>query len=528
MPELIETQEQFKAASQEAYALLNGGDPAAAIRSAEECIPGAGQELNVLQLQAAMLTDGGYAVGRRDQVERGAQIWRQLASTDRPQMKYNLANAELALYQLSVHENGLCLGWTTDGDHMRSARSLYEEVGRDTSMSTPVRLRALTNAGNTYDIVGRYLDALHRYDLVLALDPSFGMALGNRGLALGYSAPFMRQHKPVVVREAAQYLDAAIANRESVVAEGGPAAYQEFEKFRARIHSPRSEAIDAPSTAPWSEPYLDWCRRSELFLHVSHRCLKEDTPSLDPVFFEHVTTHVDEPGRNRVRDLVDGFDTIKQEYVAARYLSWLGQSMSSPIRDQATAISKRVSFPDSNDGARWSVRTGMAIQAYAATSNVLDKVASFTHLYLDTERRVRGVYFSRFWCADPSHPKMDPEIAAALSAPEQNLGLLALCDLSRDLESETPLNQRFDQRHAATHRFLVAHSGAPPPSSDWFNRVSWSDLVRESVAQLQVARAAIVYLARLVDRHEKNLELGETSGRSGSISIPLSGSPSPE
>ena len=85
---------------------------------------------------------------------------------------------------------------------------------------------------------------------------------------------------------------------------------------------------------------------------------------------------------------------------------------------------------------------------------------------------------------------MDNELAVSLDRPERNVGLLALCDLSCDVRQETPLARRVLLRHAATHRFLVAHTERVPVSDDWFDRVRWPDLVRDTIAQLHVARAS--------------------------------------
>jgi hypothetical protein len=41
-----------------------------------------------------------------------------------------------------------------------------------------------------------------------------------------------------------------------------------------------------------------------------------------------------------------------------------------------------------------------------------------------------------------------------------------------------------------------------PMPDDWFNRVRWSDLVSAILGQLRAGRAALLYLARLIDIHE--------------------------
>lgn len=171
----------------------------------------------------------------------------------------------------------------------------------------------------------------------------------------------------------------------------------------------------------------------------------------------------------------------------------------------------------------------MAMQAFTAATNLLDKVAGFVHLYFETGR-VRDVYFSSLWHGRDRKKtkKMDGALAAELTKNNFNRGLLALCDLSCDLDRPTRLNELVERRHTATHRFLVAHelgAASAPPSGRWLDRVDWEELVDGLVWQLQLSRAALVYLARLVEIREASLDR-EISGGDGVVApIPISQAP---
>jgi len=181
--------------------------------------------------------------------------------------------------------------------------------------------------------------------------------------------------------------------------------------------------------------------------------------------------------------------------------------------EQARAISAKVPFHDSLLLARWGARTGLALQALTAGTNLLDKVAGFLHLYFRTGRRRQDVYFRGFWKARKQRGQpveMEPAFAGHLAGSNNaekhfNLGLLALCDLARDLDAETPVARLLSLRHAATHRFLVLHHGTPPESSEWLERLDWNELVRVMLEQLAIARAALIYLVRAVDLCEARI-----------------------
>jgi hypothetical protein len=114
---------------------------------------------------------------------------------------------------------------------------------------------------------------------------------------------------------------------------------------------------------------------------------------------------------------------------------------------------------------------------------------------------------------------MDKALAEQLQPQSFNRGLLALCDLASDLDQDTPLARLLERRHAATHRFLVVHEMVVhDDAGDWLDHVEWGTLVEQSIAQLRVGRAALVYLARLIDIREAQRRRAETAPR---LPLPL-------
>ena len=97
---------------------------------------------------------------------------------------YNLASAQLGLWQLAVEQAGFGNAWLNKRSHLHEARGLFNLVAQHKDTDIELRLNAVTDCGNSFDIVGRYLDALDCYERALKLDSSFGMAAGNRGITL--------------------------------------------------------------------------------------------------------------------------------------------------------------------------------------------------------------------------------------------------------------------------------------------------------------------------------------------------------
>ena len=147
------------------------------------------------------------------------------------------------------------------------------------------------------------------------------------------------------------------------------------------------------SPASLADPYLAWCLRKELFLHVSPKHIRNDTEVLDAISFKSFTLPISENGLTFANALIDAFNTLKQDYVSARYLLWLATANDSPISEHARANSKRVSFFDTASYARFSVRTGLVVQAHKAAVDIMDKIAAFVHVYLRSERARGQVSF---------------------------------------------------------------------------------------------------------------------------------------
>jgi hypothetical protein len=308
----------------------------------------------------------------------------------------------------------------------------------------------------------------------------------------------MGEHAPTVFNEAACSLDIAIKNKKSVIRYGGAVALQWFERERAALLGCQEGNRKHPS---WHDPYLAWCYQNKLFLHVSQNCLDEGTSNLDPASCRRLSSGLSQEESLRIINLLDAFNVIKQAYITARYLAWIAAEPCH-VRDHTKLITKRSSFLDSLTYARWGVRTGIGVEAFGTAVDVLDKIASFIHLYFETGRK-RDVYFRSIAFEDRKCKKISAKLATAMSDPEHNRGLMALCDVSEDLRRETTLSRHIEHRNAATHRFLVAHVEMTPESTDWLDHVSWNDLLDGTLEQLRIARKAIFYLVRTVDIHER-------------------------
>ena len=483
----------YTRAARRVIELIEGGRGREAVALADRCT---GQELMTLQLRGFAYTEASHGLGERELAEKAIDMW-QAIKVESPRLTYHEANAHFSLWELEVKQRGRGPALVACRSHLHAARDLYASAAAANDEGD-IAVQALVNLANSLDGMGRSIDALARYDQALLIDSAFGMALGNKGETLLTVAPLMHDHRPSVLNEAAWLLDRALEDKDRILAIGGPIAFRHFGDARARLSGPDPDP--PPPDAPFGDPYLEYCRRHGLFLHASLRCVAEESEMLDPLYFNGITVGVSDEEQARMKYVIDSFNALKQDYLAARYLAWITTEPRSPISEQTSALRGRARMYDSLAYARWGVRTGMALQAMTAAINMLDKVASFVHHYFGIERKQK-VYFRTLWHPPVGKGKpevMHEEIFSRLKPnAKANPGLLALCDLTGDLERPTPLNELVERRHAATHRFLVAHHMllTEPTDNDWVERIEWNELVHGIISQLQTARAALIYLA---------------------------------
>jgi tetratricopeptide (TPR) repeat protein len=517
----IESPEEFAQAIAELRAQIGAGDAEAAIAWASQV---EGNELLCAQVAAITLTEGGHALRSVGVLERAVELWEALgAELGEEKVAYNQGNAELNLFETAAIQDGVAQAMSERMAVLQAARAHYLLAAEGSPRSPDEQVQAWTNLGNSYDHLGRDLEAIEAYRRALAIDPGFGMARGNLGLALVHVAPFARQHAASVGGEGLAELQAALTDEERVREIGGMSA---FEHFRAELEKYTSRGAQPVRVSPpaFTEPYLRWMGEQRLFLHVSPSCLQEDSLAFDPLFFQFVRSGWDEGEDARAKRLIDAYNALKQSYVASRYQTWLALEEESPAAKHLGQLERESPYLDTLLFSRFGTRTGMLIHAFTAAMNLLDQVAVFVHLYLRTGRSPREVTMRRLWL----EPKTDAFDASLRSVIDRgNRGLLGLCDLAGDLAAKgSRLAELTELRHAATHRLLVTHwSPTDPDASPWLERIGFSELAEAALEQLRISRSALFYLARLVDIEEHRAAAADIAQRA-SIPFPLTASES--
>ena len=170
--------------------LLENGDTIEAFDFADNLCAGSGQESLVRNLRACTYADVGEQNNQTSLIEEAIQIWRSAGDDITTPESYNLAHSMLSIWNLHERQHGFANTWLEKRDYLHGSRRILAAIANDEEADSEFRLKALTDAGNSYDNVGRRTDAIGCYDQALSIDSSFAMARGNRGLAFLYGRTF--------------------------------------------------------------------------------------------------------------------------------------------------------------------------------------------------------------------------------------------------------------------------------------------------------------------------------------------------
>jgi tetratricopeptide (TPR) repeat protein len=375
----------------------------------------------------------------------------------------------------------------------------------------------LTNLGNVFDTVGRFVEANECWSKALTLSPDFGMSIGNRGIGLVTYAKHLydRGQAGILLKEAYRLLSDALLHDLDKGTEEIFRQYLKSIKMTVTHDCTDSHLLTSPcslgDTAP-EQAYRAWCLDNRLFLNplndlgsycaAAHDCLTcppITTKLSDGAFYQY-------PGF---------FNQMVQEYVSARFLSYDGS------RAEDVHFSDRgVKLIDTLDYPAHCLNVEKQKLAFRAAYSILDKVAYFLNSYMALSIPERRVSFNTLWFRDTDRQKgLRPEFQG-----RSNLPMRGLFWLSKDLhdhnveykESIEPEAQAIAEiRNHAEHKCLRVHDDIWSPAAmptELLNRafsnqleypIRRSEFAAKVLRMLQMTRSALIYLSLAVHEEER-------------------------
>jgi tetratricopeptide (TPR) repeat protein len=454
-------------------------------------------------LKAGVLIDAGTCANDKEAIEEGIDLFRRLSATrpDEAAFHYNLGNG---LAALAGQEKYTGFDWYLSTASLRQeARNEFQRAASSQKRDELVAV-ALTNLGNSFSQAHRWVEAYDAYLKALSHDSSNSIASTGAAKILLRCIGRGIGEKRVLKAVAARHVARAKKHVKRIVELAGVRAEAHFAKllkWKAR------GGIDVD---------LNGASKYERFVAEHRLALSPTIEGIDCSLVRWDSLRLsgiyESPVRAGVPAIFAMFNVMKSDFLAARHLAF--QALTSSIPECGL-------YADTLDYATYGVKQSMLALAQRACIDVLDKVAVATTEYLALTTSHKPVYFSNRWFAERKrdepltwHDALRPHFDKG------NTALIALAELSLDVNKDGALHQKKAIRHASTHRFTVLHDfgGTPSRSSIHVEHSGIEEFTSLLIESLQLARAAILYFAEMIAINEE--KTAKSAGRVIHLDVP--------
>lgn len=390
--------------------------------------------------------------------------------------------------------------------NLRKALTFSENVDDPNLIS-----QILTNLGNTFDHVGRFVEAIQYWRKAINLRPGFGMAIGNLGFCLGHYARilFDEGHRYLFCQYAYKYLNEASIS--SHVYPEGQKAFSELaavieERYGKHTLDKQQELKNFSLGRSIKEKhYRQWCISNTLFLNPLNDFIYENIVGHDCLFLPTMTLNRNEPPFCHSM-----YNQLKQEFVSARYLYY--QSLA----DQKFHFSDKENMQmDTLDYATYSLSSEKLKISFRLCYSLFDKIGYVLNSYLKIGIAPKDVSFRRIWnvrSPDKKSWELNPVITQS-----QNWPLRGLYWLSKDLiESESEFSKSIlpEAQQIATIRNFMEHKSfkildmgeTAIVDNDLTYQIQRHELEQKVYILIQMARSAIINLSFAIHLEEMKKE----------------------
>jgi len=291
------------------------------------------------------------------------------------------------------------------------AKESFRSIPSDEVMNAyyDLRSRLFTNMANELDYQGRRLEALSYYeDPIKSGNVHAVMSKANCLYRLAQSV-YDDGHAYYLQRESANYYQQALSRidefppiqRESI--ESDP-FYRHFLSWFKEQESLYGSDFPDLNTLPGSSPetkkvknYLRWCADNRLFINELNAVSTSEVVNHDVLSLPNITTRINTLLSSPEELSFHGhFDEMKADYCYARYLAFMGSSISLFEEHFFNSTFEHV---DTLDYEINNLKTHHLKSCFRISYSIFDKISFFLHRFfeLDTVQNDHKVDFKKVW-----------------------------------------------------------------------------------------------------------------------------------
>jgi tetratricopeptide (TPR) repeat protein len=412
-----------------------------------------------------------------------------------PMLYYNVATGYQELYDFQRRE---------DGANIFDCQDTITSALKYAARAPATNPRVLTNLGNLYDDIGRPVEAIDCYERALRTDESFGMALGNKAIAVQTLAPIVRYPTSYYIY-AHQLYQAAFAHVLSILDVGGKPALDDFQSrdqtlvqwFTGRGKADkldwdlRHDRYDDSTMSDFVKSYTEFCIRHDLYLNT-HLVDRLAPASIGDSIVPRLVTRTSEgDDQQYVHDIVFRLNEITEAYITAR----MALVQSQYTNDDFSTISNQTTLVNLLDYSVSNIYVGHLKTAYKEAFGALDKIAVLINHYLELGLKEDRCYYRTVWYEhDEAGEPVQPTVVSQ-KVKDQGYRLFGLYLLCQEL-----CGSKYSHiRNALTHRYVRVYRAVAGPK----NTYTFEDLTQTTIDALYKVKCAIMYVSLFIAAQER-------------------------
>lgn len=437
-------------------------------------------------LISKLLIEFGTKTGKVKYFNEAIGKLKKLTDSDFTRVHFYLGNAYLNKYRILKPK------YLNDDEKLLYNAKLEFKNEINESPNEPLH-GALINLGLIYNIIGRTLEALEIFDLVVE---EFGTDYGlyNKGYALYTFTTFTNDPK-FSIKKAYNCFKTILENPNSKpifkdkseymineILEFYPKDFLEEEIKDDRI-------IEVQADSDFESFMVNYCFENKLNLNLCDFCQNCSKSLEDSLVIEKmIYQKADNNDETALSMLSSYLNQIKMDYISARTLLILSEYEEIDLN----SITKYVYIIDTDFSEENGIRTQLLKDSFKNFFNILDKIAFFIKDYLGFENEYENINFRTLWGEPEIHEMLIQTI---------NPGLDALYDIYLDVEFDYNKKYLRDTRNALTHKYLKITS-----EKYEITEKTHEELKNETIEIAHLVKNAIIYLMRFIKINEEYWE----------------------
>lgn len=431
---------------------------------------------------SALLIDLGVESKKMNYIDEGINNFKELKQETNFNVDYNLANGYYAKYRIISEKPN----YLTKKDHLLTlAKQLYVNAIN----KTPIEQLPLLyiNLGNTYDYIGRTIDALEYYERV----PKHPYSLLNKGIGLYEYSKFTNNYLSIL-KDAYRCFE-SVLKIQNIPLEFESICNEYMETIEEIcgydiLKDESNKKLTRPTEKNFENFIINFCLENKLYLNLCNFCQRCDNAIGDTLIIPNMIVKISETiENNSYLKLSSQLNQIKMDYVSSRFLLILSQyeEINLDLINKNIILINTLSYED------YDIKVQLLKNSFTNFYNILDKIAHLINLYFNLNKKSDKLNFHNVWNNQKSN------INGNLSS-LTNKGLSALYDIHLELEHDHEKYYLRKMRNDITHNFLQVKLFKMEKYDTTIN-----ELKHRTIEIAKIVKNAIIYLIRAIDINEK-------------------------